>query len=202
MPAKKKWIIVLIIGIVILGLVAGGLVYVLRFDDQSAEKQTINEPTFPRFDFRLEPFSSVRNVPLNSTIAFALEVISNYQLASVDITINDVAYHHFEGDELNGANTFFKVWTWQPGSKGLFYINVFAKDVNGSTGFSDQLVVTTDEALELLSVIEAKSGENLDLIAAERGISSTVLDQLNPDISATEDLEEGQTVLCQRLHRL
>mgnify|MGYP000963229821 FL=1 len=194
MPAKKKWIIFLILGIVILGLIAGGLVYVLRFDDQLAEEQIALEPALPGFDFRLEPFSNIRNVPLNSTIAFALEVISKYQLASVDITINDIAYHHFEGDELYGANTFFKVWTWQPGSKGLFYINVFAKDVNGSTGFSDQLVVTTDDALELLSVIETKSGESLDAIAAEKGIPSSVLDQLNPDFSTTEILAEGQAV--------
>lgn len=195
MKTKNKTIIALSISLVVLFIIMAAIVFVYNYDKIVAKKEQAYVPFQSSIEIALEPLSEIQDVPANSTLSFGMKINSRFQLATVDVFINDVSFRHYEGNAFYGSNEFFDVWSWEPGKQGLFSLMVYAKDIQGGSGFSKQVLVSASDPYEFVSVVKPQPGENLASISAGKGVSMEKLLELNPDVPPDEALSEDRTVL-------
>ena len=194
MKTKKKEIIAICIGILLLVLIIGSVIFICNFDKVVAKKEQAYMPFQSSIEIALEPLGETHDIPANSTLSFGMKVNSRYQLSSVEVFINDVGFRHYEGDVFYGSNEFFDVWSWKPGEQGLFYIMVYAYDIQGGSGFSKQVLVSASKPYEFVAVVEPQPGDSLASISAGKGVPIEKLAELNPGVSTNEALGEDQKV--------
>jgi len=133
--------------------------------------------------------------PLNSFIPVQVKAQGTEQIKKVELFINDVPLDA----QTASADSFSRMWTWQPGVTGEFILIAKAVTESGAVSLSEPVRITAVEAAFTTSPVNAQGGETLEGIAQAEGIPLEALQQSNPKIDPILPLQPQQLIFIPNL---